>query len=104
MQQSNRTHQRGIGGAPTNYRRRRADHQNSAAAEIFTEATHFTEVVTSFASCVTTALPVNSVSVSLRLQRTKLCTSLGIWGAKSFFLRDLGGFCPLTPMWNRHWL
>jgi len=26
----------------------------------------------------------------LTLQRKKLCTTLGIWGAKSFFFRDLG--------------
>jgi len=33
MQQNNETHQHGIGGAPTNYRRRRrAYHQKSAAA------------------------------------------------------------------------
>jgi len=32
MQQNNSTHKHGIGGAPTNYRRRRADHQNPPAA------------------------------------------------------------------------
>src|SRR6218665_3111846 len=33
----------------------------------------------------------------LTLQRKKLCTTLGIWGAKSFFFRDLGGLSPPSP-------
>jgi len=40
----------------------------------------------------TTALPVNSVSVTPPTKQ--LCTTLGIWGAKSFFFHNLGGLSP----------
>src|SRR6218665_4227547 len=33
----------------------------------------------------------------LKLQGKKLCTTLGIWGAKSFLFRDLGGLAPPSP-------
>src|SRR6218665_3954804 len=33
----------------------------------------------------------------LTLQRKKIITTLGIWGAKSFLFRDLGGLAPPSP-------
>ena len=62
------------------------------ASQIFTEATSFTDGIASFASYVAMALPVNSVSVTIPAK--KLCTTIGIWGAKSFLFRDLGGLAP----------
>src|SRR6218665_3230907 len=32
-----------------------------------------------------------------------LCTTFGIWGAKSLTCPDLGGLAPLPPMYNHHW-
>src|SRR6218665_299019 len=57
---------------------------------IFTEAMNF-------ASYVATALPVNSVSVTNPARKIMYYIyTLGIWGAKSFFFRDLGGLAPLS--------
>jgi len=48
------------------------------------------------------ALPVNSDSVTTPAQNIMFHGTLGIWGTKSFFFRDLGGLVPLAPMQNHH--
>ena len=52
-------------------------------------------IFASFALYVAMALPVNSVGVTIPAKI--ICTTLGIWGAKSFFYLDLRRLSPPSP-------